>query len=244
MRKSIAALSVVSVLGLVPAMSSAGASTPISSPASLSGLTASQVIATSIAAARAEGTVTRIFNEKVLSTDVTTITNSTNGAATQSLIINGHKGEIVLDKGVVYIKLDNTLVTAEYRASLPSLANKWISFTKGHTHYSNFIQGLALSAVLASLQPVGTLTLSAPQIVNGVQVVGVSGNAATSSTLAQVSETVFVSTTAPYLPVGEAITATSSGIVGHGTVTLKNWGSPITVTPPRTFTPSWKTKIS
>src|ERR1035438_9432495 len=89
MKKSLTAVAVLSLLGVVATATSAGAS----APTSLSGLTASQIIALSVASARTAGSVTRFNSGNVLGVSVKSEFTSTlrSGIGFQSVL--GHHVE-------------------------------------------------------------------------------------------------------------------------------------------------------
>jgi hypothetical protein len=239
MRKSLTAVAVLSVLGLVPALSSASGATPTT----LTGLSARQIMSTAIKASIGQGSATTVVTTSVLGIKVKEVTISGPRSGSGSEVINGHKGEIIYLNGVVYAKFDAFLVNFNYGVKDSAVANKWISITKGHKFYSNLSSGIAFPSVLQEMQPIGTLSASAPQIINGVSAIGVTGNPNPLSGTTSGSETLYVSTAAPFLPVEVTIKAVESGITVVLTVIPKNWGVPVTVTAPKDFTSISKTKL-
>jgi hypothetical protein len=239
MRKSLTAVAVLSMLALVPTLSSAGASTPTT----LTGLSAQQIMSTSIKAAIAKKSATTVVTTSVLSIKVKEVTISGPHSGTGSEVIDGHKGEVIYLNGVVYAKFDAYLVNFNYGVKDNAVANKWISITKGRKFYSSLSSGITFPSVLQEMQPVGTLSASAPKIINGVSAIGITGNPSPSSGTTTGSETMYVATTAPFLPVEVLIKAVSSGITVVLTVIPKNWSVPVSVTAPKVFTSISKTKL-
>jgi hypothetical protein len=239
MRKSLTAVAVLSVSALVPTLSSAGAATPTT----LTGLSAQQIMSASIKAAIAKKSATTVVTTSVLSINVKEVTVSGPQSGSGSEVIDGHKGEVIYLKGVVYAKFDAYLVHFNYGVTDSAVVNKWISITKGHKFYSNLSSGITFPSVLQEMQPIGTLSASAPKTINGVSAIGITGNPSPLSGTTSGSETLYVSTTTPFLPVEVTIKAVESGITVVLTVIPKNWSVPVSVTAPKVFTSISKTKL-
>ncbi len=239
MKRSLVATVVLGLVIVAPAVG-AGAT----APTSLSGLTGAQVVAASEAAALAQGAVTRSVTADILGSSLTSLTVTMLRSGIQFGRIKGHKVEAIYLHGVVYVKLDAVAAKTYFGASVTGVANKWISFTKGHTGFAIFDQGLTLPGLLKILGPSGTLSVTGPTTFDSQSVLAVSGNLYGATSSIQGTQTLYVSTTAPFLPVGMVVLSALSGSNRpFETVTFKNWGVQADITRPANFTPSWQTKI-
>lgn len=238
MKKSVA-IGVASVVGLVPLITSAGASTPTT----LTGLSATQVLNVSLKAANAKHSATTVGSTKVLGVSLSENTTSGLRSGFGFETVNGHKGEVIYANGVVYAKFDSSLVKFNYGVTDNSVANKWISVTKGNKFYASLSSGITFPSVIQQMHPAGTLSLTAPTTINGVPAIGVTGKINASIAPLNGSETLYVSTTAPFLPVQVLVKESQSGVTANIVLTPKNWGVIVSVAAPKTFTPIDKTSL-
>ena len=233
-RKSLAGLVALSLGSWSPPSAAA-------TPTTLAGLSPRQVLGVSVSAMRVARSVTRISHEFVLARSVTATTLSTGAAALQHVDVLGHRGEIVLVRGVAYVKLDPTLVVDEFHSLVPGVANKWVSFTRRSKYFAGLTTGLTFSSLLNEVPPTGALAMSRPTTLRGVPVVAVTGTAVTTNLKA--SATLFIATSPPFLPVQETVTAQSSGVPVSAVTEFKNWSSVPVIVAPRIFTPSGKLRL-
>jgi hypothetical protein len=236
MKTSLVVAALLGVVGVVPLAVSAGAA-----PASLTGLSGTQILALTTKAADTAGTVTRVATIGSVERSVTT---STLNSATQSGTANGHVIDDVYVAGVVYVKFDAATLTNVFGAKTAPLAHRWIAFTKGHPYFAEFTNGLTLPSLISIMSPAGKLSVSAPLVVGGHSVVQVTGFVHGATSSAQGYQTIDVSTTAPYVPWGLSIRSGSgaaSSVVES--VAFKNWGASVSITRPLNAIASWKTAI-
>jgi hypothetical protein len=230
-------VALLSVVGLFPTVTNAGAS------ATLSGLSPSQILATSIRSAAREKSAATVATTTVLGISVKLVTNSGPRSGLGFETVDGHKGEVIFLNGVLYAKFDADLIKFNYGVSNAKAANKWISITKVSRYYNNLSTGIAFPSILAELQPSGTLSASSPSTLDGVSVIGITGKPNPVLGATSGSQTLYVATTAPFLPVEVVIKADESSIPVVLTVTPKNWGAPVSVSAPGVFTPIARTTL-
>jgi hypothetical protein len=115
-----------------------------------------------------------------------------------------------------------------------SYAGKWISFGPADPGYQQLVSGDTLGSALSESTPSGTLTLTPTRTVGGRQVVGVSGGLPPDMARggATGSVVLYVSTTAPYLPVEVVERGSLGGQSGTATITFSGWGEPVVVQAP------------
>jgi hypothetical protein len=120
-------------------------------------------------------------------------------------------------------------------------AGQWMSVPSTDvTNYQNLSQGVTLESTLENVLPIRTpttpLAFTKASAFDGKSVVGVSG-AIASGTGPEGSQVLYVSTAAPYLPVGDVQHEIVNGKSGIGTARYSNWGKPISVTAPANAIP-------
>ena len=222
-------------------------SSPTTPPNGLAGRSASQVIATAVGAARATGSLHLVETAQLGPVKIGAVGDigQTRG---RIRVLSGAQG--VLGTGTVlwlpnilYVQGDATFLSAIFAGSTSAsarLANQWVAFRSGSPEYSELSTNNAFASMLDSLQPRGHLSLGPVHGVDGVNVVGVSGSRTVTSNGAHLSAsvTLWVSTTAPFLPV-ELIERISAGIIsGIETLQFSDWGQPVAIVAPAKSVPS------
>jgi hypothetical protein len=239
MKRTLATVIAVCLLGLIPASeASAGV------PSTLTGLSGAQIVNVSIKDALATGSCTRTAVENVLGTAVTSTTTSTLRTGRQTGRVKGHTIHVVFVDSVVYAKFDAGFVTSAFGKSIRSIVNKWVAFNSRSKYYATFADGMTLPLLAKILVPAGTLSVLAPTTMNGRSVIGVAGWPYGATSAADGIQTLYVSSSAPYLPVRMEVRSALSGsnkpLVD---VSFKNWGARVTITHPTNFVPSYATPI-
>ena len=237
MKKILLSAAALSVAAVLPTLSSAAASTPIT----LTGMTPRQVLATTLRAA-AQRTADSVVTTSTQGLTLRAVTESGPSSSIGYLNVNGHRGEIIYLKGVVYARFDPAIVKFELNSTNASVANKWISITRTSRYYSNLAEGDTLPSVLQELSPAGTLSMSTTSF-SGRNVVALTGTSNSTVGVPGGVQTLYVSPSAPFLPVGGDIRATTSGVSIDLVIQMKNWGTKVDVHAPRTSTPITKTPL-
>lgn len=233
MKKILSSVASLSLACLALTVSTSGASTPTT----LTGLSAGQILATSFAAANARGSFTTVGATTVLGVKLREVTSSGQRDGYGSENVNGHKGAVVFLRGVVYAKLDPYLVKLDFGVKNSQVANRWISVTRASRFYNSLAVGIAFPSVLQEMHPTGTLSTTPLTTINGVSVVGVSGRINPAINTSVGSETLYVATRAPFLPVQVVIEESQSGVNATITLTPRKWGIRVPVVAPRSFIP-------
>lgn len=237
-------LAIVVIVGLFLAAAAAGAGVVVlkRSTDGLSGKTAAQVLALSVNAATAQDSVHLAADEMngssaVGSYDIT----PTGGTQTVSAGAQGNASLLAMP-GVAYLKADaaflrNSLGLTASAAS--KYAGQWISFTASDPGYTQLVSGDTLSSALKDASPTGALSLTPTRTLNGREVIGVVGGLPAEATQSGATGTVtlYVSTTAPYLPVEVVTDGSLNGQSGSSTVTFSHWREPVSVAAPAGATP-------
>jgi hypothetical protein len=238
MKRSLSAVVALSVLGAVPALSSAGATTT----AALRTMSPSKILATTLKAASAKRTASSFVSTSVLGVTLKGVAESGPSSGEASVSVDGHTGEILNLGGVLYAKLDAAIVNFEFHSSVPSVANKWISITQASRYYSTLALGVSLPSVLQELTPAGRISAT-PTTLNAKSVIALTGKDNATVGVPGGTQTLYVSTTAPFLPVEGKVHVTTSGITLDLVIQMKNWGVSVNVRAPKVFTPIAQTPL-
>jgi hypothetical protein len=234
-KRSLAAVTVLSTLATLTSSTTTGASTP----SSLNGLTGVQIISLALAQMRTKGsfTVVGVNNEPGLT--VTSVTSCTMNSGIRHDDYNGRLGERLFVNGVSYVRFSAGLVKFYFGKNVPSLANRWISFTPGQAQFSVYSLDVTAPTIASMLVLPGTLSVSTPLTFEAQSVVGITAANSLSTGPSGMVETLYVAEHAPYLPVALVLKSHLSGSSKPLTeFTFKNWGLPVTVSAPSHFTPS------
>ena len=105
--------------------------------------------------------------------------------------------------------------------------------------YQQVVDGDTLSSALTESTPTGAFTLTPTRTLDGETVEGVSGGLLrnVSQGGAKKSQVLYVSTTAPYLPVEVVTSGSLDGQSGTTVVTFSRWGESVSVVAPSGATP-------
>ena len=226
-------------LGLAVVGSSAGAS----APTSLTGLSAPQVLHATLAAASTQrtATFTMVADGPGFSERIVTTSGARSGYRSET--INGGRGDEVYANGVVYLRFDRPLMALFFRATDPTVVNRWMSLTKGAPWYYALSADVTFPSVLRFMHPLGPVTLTGSATINGVLSVGVTGNIDFPQGPTRGRETLYVSTAPPFLPVRMVIHEPSTAVGATITLTPKNWAAPIRIVVPRDATSIIRTSL-
>ncbi len=241
-------LGITLVLGLAacgtsPSLGASPAHSTATTGNSLVGKSASQVVALAMAAATAKGSV------HLVSTDTgsggpdgsTYDVSRTEGKQTESGGASG-TATLVLVAGVAYVNADATFLQNGFgfpANDASAFAGRWISFQSTDSGYQQIVDGDTLSSALSDSTPSGILTLKGTSVVDGKNVLAVSGglpvsllgDGATGSTV------LYVSATAPFLPVKLVEQGSADGQSGTTTVLFSSWGEDVLALAPTNATP-------
>jgi hypothetical protein len=238
MKKILLSAAALSVAAVLPTLSSAAASTATT----LTGMTPRQVLATTLRAAAAQRTADSVVTTSTQGLTLRAVTESGPSSGIGYLNVNGHRGEIIYLKGVVYARFDPAIVKFELNSTNVSVANKWISITRTSRYYSNLAEGDTLPSVLQELSPAGTLSMSTTSF-SGRNVIALTGASNATVGVPGGVQTLYVSPSAPFLPVGGDIRAITSGVSIDLVIQMKNWGAKVDVHAPSTSTPITTTPL-
>jgi hypothetical protein len=118
----------------------------------------------------------------------------------------------------------------DFGVKKPKLANEWVLVPSTNKNYGNIADAILVPSVMQQLVDVGTLKEAGQATVDGQTALALRGNAGASGT-----ETVYVSTTAPYLPIAVVADSTEDGRKITNDLVFSKWGEKFTVKTPSKY---------
>jgi len=128
---------------------------------------------------------------------------------------------------------------ADYKASYgianSPLANQWVLVPSSNANYAGMTVGERMTSLIQT-----TLQMNGPEDLGvvdyrGQKAVLIVGKLPSGSSFPNSLQTVYVSTSAPYLPIGYSIKLTEGAHHGTATALFSKWGESVHVTRPATF---------
>ena len=213
----IAALAIPSVIGTTAA--SAAAKTP------------AQILQLSVSAMHSEGS----FHYKSTASvgGVVAITLSTDSSLTDGDQVQKVDGSVETTRLIgkaLYMNADAKAYDEVFGIKKTTLANEWVLVPSSNKNYSEISSAILVPSVIQQLVDVNQLKAVGSATVNGQTTLEIRGNAGASGT-----ETLYVSTTAPYLPVAVSAVSTDDGEKVLDELAFSKWGEKFTVAKPSKF---------
>lgn len=205
----------------------------------LSGKSAPEVIALAESAAQNEGSFHFIDQTGSGSQAEILVGDTSDDAGIQELKSPDGPLEVRLVDSIIYVNATAAVLSDAMKLSVATAkahAGKWISLEQKDAPYETVLKTLAPSAELTPYTPVGDLKLGAVTKLHGHSVIAVYGTA--SSTVgASAVATLYVSTVAPYVPVGGSLVSSASQKVDSEVVAFTAWGEKVVPQVPTGATP-------
>jgi hypothetical protein len=214
---------VVAACGAPALLSACGSS-------ALSGQSARQVLGTTLTAAQGIGSFD--FVDKTGSGTQARVLAGQTGTVNAEQLLSGDTSalDVRLVDHVVYLRAGSEVLESVLGLLAPEAsaeAGKWLSVPSGAKGYQEIVETLTPAAELDHFIPQSPLALGATTTLHGTAVVAVTGPApaADSTDVVRARATLYVSTTAPYLPVGGTLTGTDvHGRTQTEVVVFTLWG--------------------
>jgi hypothetical protein len=205
----------------------------------LAGKSASEVLALAQAAAQKEGSFHFVDQTGTGKNEQRLVGDSASNAGQQ--VVSGPNGllDARLVDSVIYVTGSEAVIGAALKltdAEAAKYAGKWISLQKTDSPYETVAKALDPSAELTPYTPVGNLKVGNVSTLRGRSVLAVSGTASEVAG-ASATATLYVSTSAPYVPVGGSLVGTGSQKGDSEVVAFTAWGERVRPTPPASATP-------
>jgi hypothetical protein len=208
-------LLLISLAALLVAGPLVGASTALAATK-----TPAEVLQLSVSAMRTEGSFqyesTSSFGGIVA---ITLITNSSITDGDQIQLLDGGVETTRLIGKTLYMIADAKAYAADFGVKKTTLANKWVLVPSTNKNYANISSAILVPSVMQQLVDVDDLKEVGVGTVNGHTALEIRGNAGASGT-----ETVYVSTAAPYLPIAVSATGTEDGEKVSDQLVFSKWG--------------------
>ena len=236
------------VVGIVAGLVGLGlvASQATTAANELSGQSPNQVLTTSLVAATAHGSFHVTERASALGALNVTEVGDVGVNEGRETLAGGPIGSATLMwfPGAIYLQGNAKFLGEALELSSADssrLADQWIAFRPGDAGYSQ-VSGISpFSTVIKDLRPSGQLTLGSQAIVDGTNVISVSGLGPAASGEPRVvsHEVLDVSTSSPFLPVQEVVRETVGGVFGEAiTLGFSSWGERLSLVAPTDPVPS------
>jgi hypothetical protein len=118
----------------------------------------------------------------------------------------------------------------DFGVKKPTLANEWVQVPSTNKNYGNIADAILVPSVMQQLVDVGSLKDAGEVTVDGKTALALRGDAGVSGT-----ETVYVSTSAPYLPIAVVADATEDGRKITNDLVFSKWGEKFSVKKPSKY---------
>jgi hypothetical protein len=157
------------------------------------------------------------------------------GKSTQSETGNG---AIETDRliGTTLFIMGNTVdYESSYGLKNSPLANKWVLVPSSNPNYAEISSGEKLFSLAKATLQMGSLKNLGVSTFRGQRAVAISGKLPSTASFPNAPQTIYVSTSSPFLPVGYMIKLTESGHRGRATALFSKWGESVNVPEPPTY---------
>ncbi len=238
-RLATALVSILSLLLGVGPVARADAAT-VASFASLSG---HQIMTSALAAATSISSCTSSTTTKISGQAYSSITNSALTTGQQTLVIGDAWTVVRVVNGVVYVKENATAMRDQFGVDDPAAVNRWIEIPRTNSNFARFNTYILLPSLLSEISPAGALKTTRPTTLNHRLVVGVTGKPNIHLGLASGTETVYVSLSAPHVPVEMTASDVVQGQRQNFVINYTNWGANFRIVKPNPVVAISSTKL-
>jgi hypothetical protein len=205
---------------------------------------AAQILAVTLRTAASEGSCSDFTSSVTAGESFGDLTNSEATEGEQFITYDGATVDIRLLDSVLYVKANNDGVLAWYGVKDRAVATKWIEVPESSADYTSFQNAITLTSMLKEISPTGSLKVTPVREVDSHRVIGVLGQPNSHLGFSNGTETLYVSTSFPYVPVELIVAGVTTGSVKIFRMTFTNWGSHIEVVKPGSYTSIFNTTLS
>jgi hypothetical protein len=193
--------------------------------------TAAQILQISVSSMKTEGSfhydsTSSIAGKVALS--LSTDSSLTYGTQTQKL--DGGTETTRLIGTTLYMYANAKAYAQDFDVAKTTLANKWVLVPSTNKNYGNIADAILVKSVMQQLLDIGSVKDVGTASFDGHTALELRGNAGASG-----NETIYVSTTAPYLPIGLSAEATEEGHKILNELVFSKWGEKFSVKVPSTY---------
>ncbi|MFY9781959.1 MAG: hypothetical protein WAK12_00300 [Acidimicrobiales bacterium] len=233
---------VVAVLAVGLCVVASGASrTGASSSNSTS--TAKEILAGALAAAQKESGCKYTTTFSLDGYPYTLVADAGSVSGEQLISARGATIDLREVDGGVYVYANAQGVKLQYGVTDSTWANRWILVTSHDKAFTAFSAGVLLRSVLEEVPPATIKGSAKSQTVGGQKVVAITGKPNKMIGLSAGKETLYLSATAPYLPVKLVVTDKPPSEVRKLTFTFSHWGESFVIAKPSGATPISNTNL-
>jgi len=226
------ATAVVAAAGAAPAPRSIDAATP------------GQILARSMADARAQHSVHAVEVERVGALTVIQRDFSDERSGLQELFFStGATVDIRLFRAVLYLKANSKGIQLVFSKRDNAYANKWLSVRRSNGAFPKLAEGIDFRSLLAEMPPTGPLAKSTLEVVARHRVIAISGNPNQVAQHVLGTESFDVSMRPPYLPPRISGHLRGNHRSANLVITFSNWGHNFVIEAPKRATPVSSTNL-
>lgn len=193
--------------------------------------TAAQILQISVNSMQKEGSFhyesTSSIAGKVALT-LSTDSSLTYGSQTQTL--DGGTETTRLIGKTLYLYANAKAYAQDFDVAKTTLANKWVLVPSTNKNYGNIADAILVKSVMQQLVDIGSVKDVGAATFDGQTALELRGNAGASGT-----ETIYVSATAPYLPIGLSAEVIEEGHKIVNELVFSKWGEKFSVKPPSSY---------
>jgi len=193
---------------------------------------AHQIVATALSTATKLGSVTMTSSTKMSGQDYSLVTLSSAASGQQTLRVGTAKTIVRVVGGNVYINDSATAIQAQFGVSAPKYANRWIEITPASSYFTHFNSFILMPSLLSELAPGDPLKTAKVMTVDRTSVIGVTGRPNIHLGLASGSETLYVATSTPHVPVELVAADVVQGQREVFVITFTHWGQRVNINRP------------
>lgn len=190
-----------------------------------------RVLQLSVSAMREKGSfrfVSTASYDGVVAVRVTTDSSLTYGVHVQSFD-GGTETTRLIGKSL-YMYADEKAYSADFGLKHSSLADQWVLVPPSNANYANMSSAILVPSVMQQLVDIDDLKEVGVANVNGQEALELRGNAGESGT-----ETIYVSTASPYLPIAVSAVSTQDGERVTDELVFSRWGEKFKVAAPASY---------
>jgi len=229
-----------SIAGLIGSVGFLPGSSGASSHRPFSGKTPAQVLAIAEAAALAKGSVHWVERGTLGSGSFEYVTDAGSSQGKQTVRSATGNGTILLvSPQMAYVNGDVVFMSFLPDGDAIKYSGKWIALPSSNSAFEGYTLGLAMSSIFPGATPSAPLSFTKPTTFGGKRVVGISGSfdLPEHAQGAFGTQVMYVSTVAPYLPVGYTQRGTLDGGSLIEATRMSRYGESVSVAAPANSIP-------
>ena len=197
--------------------------------------TPAQILSLTKAAMERAGSV-HVVNTTSLNGTIsfTLTTDSSAGSGTQAQVFGGGVEKVRLIGSTLFINADSVAFSLDFNVSNSTLTNEWVRVPVSNPNYANISAAILLPSLIKDTLSMKSLKNLGVETFDGRTTVAIEGFPPNSTPGTSVVQTLYVATSAPYLPVGLS-TVFLEGVNGKGKSVFSRWGEKVAVRPPARY---------